>query len=236
MNFQGNSLQGEERKGTRPSSGERVSVGADLSSPSPTPSLLGDLNIPLDGKLPWFCQTENLDMQKLFSRGAHTNVDFCWGTPLPRLHSLVIARAKIKPFPLELWVWYRAKYASFQVQLLSQDGHLHLPSAKGLWKCRCKAAVKSQGLVYCYSPNHFSQTPDRKSVTFSHFIQLNSSNQLLTITTNICPQNQMVKIEATEREESRRASRSNCETQPPASIGWVALSSVVRSSLFVPHR
>ena len=62
MNFQGNSLQGEERKGTRPSSGERVSVGADLSTPSPTPSLLGDPNVPLDGKLPWFCQTEDLDM------------------------------------------------------------------------------------------------------------------------------------------------------------------------------
>ena len=38
-------MKGEERKGTRPSSGERVSVGADPYSPSPTPSLLGGSNI-----------------------------------------------------------------------------------------------------------------------------------------------------------------------------------------------
>ena len=25
------------------------------------------------------------------SRGAHTDMDLCWGTPLPRLHSLVMA-------------------------------------------------------------------------------------------------------------------------------------------------
>ena len=63
---------------------------------------------------------------------------------------------------------------------------------------------------YYYSPNQLSCAPDAKSVTFSHFIQLSSSDQdSQSLPKTTCPHNQMVewKIEAGEREESRRASR-----------------------------
>ena len=111
-------LKGEERKGTRPSSRERVSVGADPSSP--TPSLLGEPNIII-------CKN---NITFFPERGAHADMDLCGGTPLPRLHSLVIVGVYLQCCAC-------IAYCTGNVSLcltynFFQDRHLNLSFAKGL--------------------------------------------------------------------------------------------------------
>ena len=123
-------LKGEERKGTRPSSRERVSVGADPSSPSP--SLLGEPNIICKNNITFFSE-----------RGAHADMDLCGGTPLPRLHSLVIVGVYLQCCAC-------IAYCTGNVGLcltynFFQDWHINLSFAKGLWEHWCCNPTAKKG-------------------------------------------------------------------------------------------